>query len=203
MAEDKKGFILYADQKELFSQLTNEQAGELIKHIYSYVNDENPKSDNLLINMAFTPIKQQLKRDLKRFEDTCTKRAINGRKGGQAKQANARLAKKSLANLADNDNDNDNESDIKEEPKHDLWGSQGIKPPKNALMCQAYFQNQKETNNYNYDTEATAVRFFEHYGAKGWRVNGDKITNWQYMANKWARSESDREPSKTEVKVGF
>ena len=68
MAEDKKGFILYADQKELFEQLPNEKAGELIKHIFKYVNDENPISEDLLINLAFTPIKQQLKRDLKKYE---------------------------------------------------------------------------------------------------------------------------------------
>ena len=68
MAEDNDGFILYADQKELFEQLPNEKAGELIKHIFKYVNDENPISEDLLINLAFTPIKQQLKRDLKKYE---------------------------------------------------------------------------------------------------------------------------------------
>jgi len=30
MAQEKKGFILYADQKALFEQLPNEKAGELI-----------------------------------------------------------------------------------------------------------------------------------------------------------------------------
>ena len=66
MAEDKKGFILYADQKELFNQLPNDKAGELIKHIFAYVNDENPITEDLIINMAFTPIKQQFKRDLEK-----------------------------------------------------------------------------------------------------------------------------------------
>jgi hypothetical protein len=61
MAKDKKGFILYADQKALFEQLPNEKAGELIKFIFAYVNDENPVTEDLIINLAFTPIKQQLK----------------------------------------------------------------------------------------------------------------------------------------------
>jgi hypothetical protein len=67
MAEQKKGFILYADQKALFEQLPNEKAGELIKFIFAYVNDENPISEDIIINLAFTPIKQQLKRDLVKF----------------------------------------------------------------------------------------------------------------------------------------
>ena len=81
MAEDKKGFILYADQKELFNQLPNEKAGELIKHIFSYVNDENPITEDLIINLAFTPIKQQLKRDLVKYEDKLEKKSISGREG--------------------------------------------------------------------------------------------------------------------------
>ena len=81
MAEDKKGFILYADQKELFEQLPNDKAGELIKHIYKYVNDEDPKTDDILINLAFTSIKQQLKRDLKKFKEKIDKKSISGREG--------------------------------------------------------------------------------------------------------------------------
>ena len=46
MAINKKGFILYADQKALFDQLTNDKAGELIKFIFSYVNDENPTTED-------------------------------------------------------------------------------------------------------------------------------------------------------------
>ena len=60
MATDKKGFVLYADQKELFEHLPNEKAGELIKHIFKYVNDENPITEDLIINLAFTSIKQNL-----------------------------------------------------------------------------------------------------------------------------------------------
>ena len=51
MAEDKKGFVLYADQKLIFNDLTNEEAGILIKHIFSYVNDENPVLEDRLIDI--------------------------------------------------------------------------------------------------------------------------------------------------------
>jgi hypothetical protein len=83
MAEDKKGFILYADQKELFSQLPDELAGKLIKHIMAYVNDEDPVTDNIIINIAFTPIKLQLKRDLIKFEQTKDRRSNAGKIGAE------------------------------------------------------------------------------------------------------------------------
>ncbi len=80
MAKDKKGFMLYADQKEVVNELPDDIAGKLFKHIYSYVNDENPETDDLLIKIAFAPIKHQLKRDLKKYETICRKNTENVRK---------------------------------------------------------------------------------------------------------------------------
>lgn len=88
MAENKKSFILYTDQSGVFNQLPDEIAGKLIKHIFAYVNDENPISNDLIINIAFEPIKQSLKRDLKRYEQYVEKQAVNGAKGGRPKKPN-------------------------------------------------------------------------------------------------------------------
>ena len=87
MAENKKSFILYTDQSGVFNQLPDEIAGKLIKHIFAYVNDENPITDDLIINIAFEPIKQSLKRDLKRYEQYVEKQSVNGAKGGRPKKA--------------------------------------------------------------------------------------------------------------------
>lgn len=81
MAEDKKSFILYADSYGLIKQLPDEIAGKLLKHIFAYVNDENPETDNLLVNIAFEPIKQQLKRDLQKWDKNKLDKSINGRMG--------------------------------------------------------------------------------------------------------------------------
>jgi hypothetical protein len=81
MAENKKSFILYADQQSLFFKLPDDIAGQLIKHIFSYVNDEDPVTDNLLLDIAFEPIKLQLKRDLKVWEETKKDKSLSGRIG--------------------------------------------------------------------------------------------------------------------------
>lgn len=125
--QGKKSFVLYADQREVFEELSNEDAGKLIKHIYAYVNDENPESEDKLIRLAFLPIKTQLKRDLKLWEDKKQVRSEAGKKGGLAKASNATnpLAKpsndkQSLANLAVNVNVNDNVNVIYKEPVESL-----------------------------------------------------------------------------------
>jgi len=111
MAKDKKSFILYVDQKDLWNKLPDEIAGKLIKHIYSYVSDENPTSKDLIIEIAFEPIKQQLKRDLKLFEEKRVKRSEAGMAGANKRWqeiANDGKRISSIAKIADNVNVNDN-----------------------------------------------------------------------------------------------
>lgn len=97
MAQDKKSFVLYSDSQGLVNQLPDDIAGRLLKHIYAYVNDENPISDELLLNIAFEPIKMQLKRDLLKWEDIKESKSING-KMGNLKRYNIDLYNDVLAN---------------------------------------------------------------------------------------------------------
>jgi uncharacterized phage protein (TIGR02220 family) len=137
MAENKKSFILYADQMDHFEDLTNEEAGQLIKHIFRYVNDTNPEAPDRLTQIAFNPIKQQLKRDLVSYETKKDERSKSGILGNlkkhnldlydevignkisleqaqdTAKDRKAPHSGKSTANTAVNVNDNVNVNDIK------------------------------------------------------------------------------------------
>jgi len=85
MAKGKKSFVLYTDQIGIFSKLTDEQAGLLIKHIYAYCNDEEPKGD-FVTELAFESIKQALKRDLRKFEDVKVKRSEAGKKSAEVRK---------------------------------------------------------------------------------------------------------------------
>lgn len=114
MAKDKKSFILYVDQKDLWNKLPDEIAGKLIKHIYAYVSDENPSSDDLMIEIAFEPIKQQLKRDLKLFDEKRVKRSEAGLAGANKRwqpMANDSKRISNIAKIAVNDNVNVNVND--------------------------------------------------------------------------------------------
>ena len=84
MAENKKSFIAYADWKNTFDELPDEEAGKLIKHIFSYVNDESPVSESILINAVFANIKTTLKRDLDKWQTQLNQRVEAARKYYQA-----------------------------------------------------------------------------------------------------------------------
>ena len=85
MADNKNSFVLYTDLHHTVKKLSDEQSGKLFKHILSYVNDENPVLNDFVLEIAFEPIKQTLKRDLKKYEAICLRNKVNGSKGGRPK----------------------------------------------------------------------------------------------------------------------
>jgi hypothetical protein len=88
MAQGKKSFVAYADWKNTFDELDNENAGALIKHIFAYVNDENPESDSLLIRAIFANIKATLKRDLNKWDTQLTQRSEAGKRSAEIRALN-------------------------------------------------------------------------------------------------------------------
>src|SRR5690554_5984858 len=113
MAQGKKAFVMYCDWENVFEMLTNDEAGKLVKHLFAYVNDKKPALDDRILQVAFEPIKQQIKRDQQKYEDTRKKRVEAGRAGGiksgesrsgskqgKANEANASNVKQVKANEA-------------------------------------------------------------------------------------------------------
>lgn len=141
MAENKKSIIVYADWINKFEELSDEEAGRLIKHFFRYVNDLNPEPPDRITKLMFVDIKSTLKRDLNKYSDKKEARSKAGKLGNLKKYhddlykkvvseeitlyeaisiANSRKGVKSVAKLADNDNGsgsgsgsvNDSDNDI-------------------------------------------------------------------------------------------
>ena len=93
MAENKKSFLLYANIIHTVKKLSKDQVAELFLTILEYVNDNNPVVNDIAVDLVFEPIKQQLKIDLKKWDEKIAKYASAGRSGGlksgEARRSNA------------------------------------------------------------------------------------------------------------------
>ena len=85
MAEGKKSFQMYTEWADVFNELDNSDAGELIKHVFAYVNDQNPVTENKLVALSFIQMKHQFKRDLEKWRTKVYTNRANGAKGGRPK----------------------------------------------------------------------------------------------------------------------
>lgn len=109
----KNSFVLYHDLINVVEKLAKKDredntnnAGELFLLILEHVNGKNGTPPNFIVEMAFEPIRQQLNRDLEKWETERQKRIEAGRKGGE-KSGEVRRAK---ANEASASNDEANEA---------------------------------------------------------------------------------------------
>lgn len=189
MATDKRSFVLYCDLLATVEKLPDDKAGQLFKHVLAYVNDRNPETDDILLQIAFEPIKQQLKRDLLKWEDKREVRAETGRIGGiksgearrskmKQNEANASNSKQNEANEAVSVNANVtvNDTVTVKETKYKAFS-----PPTKEEV----FEYMKEKVPIH-EARREADKFFYYYESVGWLVGGKtKMKNWKSSASGW------------------
>jgi hypothetical protein len=140
MADNKKSVVLYVDLIHTFEALEDAEAGKLIKHFFRYVNDLNPTAPDKLTQIAFEPIKQQLKRDLVKWENTKEKRSeagkasANKRKQNSTNSTSVQSVQQTSTNSTVNDNVNVNviniDTSLRSEQFEKFWefyGKHGAK----------------------------------------------------------------------------
>ena len=86
MARGKKSVLLYCDLIHTIEKMDDKTAGEFFKHFLRYINDLDPQTENPLVDIVFESVKQNLKRDLKKWESRAERSRLNGTKGGRPKK---------------------------------------------------------------------------------------------------------------------
>jgi hypothetical protein len=188
MAEGKKSFIAYCDWKETFNALPDEYAGKLVKHLFAYVSDECPESDDLIIKAVFANIKQTLKRDLKKYDNIKIKRSLAGKISGDirkqkgTKRTSVNKPEQTSTKRTDNGSVNDSVNDnviVTEEKKKEC----NIIPPPVFLIAK-YCKDRNNGINADY--------FYDWYQTRGWKVGKDKMKDWQSAIRTWEKRNEAR-----------
>ena len=97
----RDSFVLYRSFIQAIEDQSPENFKAIIKTVSSYALDGiTPESMDGSLKMAFNFMKPLIDSNNAKWEATRKKRAESGKKGGLAKQANARIAKQNIANLA-------------------------------------------------------------------------------------------------------
>ena len=183
----RKSFIVHKDSLDILEDLTDEQAGQLLKAIWRYQRGEEVKLAPL-VKVAFNPFKHQFIRDDEKYETTCKRRAEAGSRGGKQKVANASKSKQTVAKVADNKNKNKSKSDIKEntikEKAPATTRPRFVKPTVDEVRTYCI-----ERNN-GIDPQA----FIDHYEANGWvQGKGKPIKSWQACVRTWENNRKDQQ----------
>jgi len=168
MATDKKSFLIYCDIIHTVEQLTDEQAGDLFKHILRYVNDLNPQSDSVITKIAFEPIRQALKRDLDKYETIRKRNSDNARMRWDA------TASSGIPNDTKNaDRDIVIGSDIDKDIK------------KQRVVFEKPTLSELKTYMLEIGMADVSEKWFDYYESNGWLVGKNKMKNWKAAVRTW------------------
>lgn len=98
MAE-KNSFILHLKYGSIFAEMSDKQAGVLIKAIFNYIATGKTMEglNDVEVKTAFKFIKLDLDYNNAKYTDLCEKRAAWGRKGGKPKKAEAEAFTESIS----------------------------------------------------------------------------------------------------------
>lgn len=202
MAEGKKSFTAYCDWGKVLDKMTDEQAGKLMKHLFDYVRDKNPETDDLLIDVAFTPIQDTLKRDLIKWEEKCNQNKVNGKKGGRPSNAekpnglennpekpNGYLEKPKKADSdSDSDSDSVNETNTKKsvgEIEVDLSGGEGgFKDSLLSDLKKAY-----DTTEFLTDWNSLRLKHLKKVSHINRIGNNEDLSNFKDLKKDYARDD--------------
>lgn len=123
--EGKRAFCLFTNRKTLVDALSNEQAGMLFKHLYSYVNDEfDDETEDILedpvVKVVWLSFKTDLKDELVKWKKRCETNKENIRKRWNKDDTTDTNGKNGIRNDTKNtdidiDIDIDRDIDIKKE----------------------------------------------------------------------------------------
>ena len=164
----RKSFILHIDSLGILNELTDEQAGDLFKHILRYVNDLNPQSDSVITKIAFEPIRQALKRDLEKYESIRKRNSDNARMRWDA-TASSGIPNDTKNADSDIVIDSDSDKDIK--VKKDVF----IKP--SIVEIKTYMTEIGMAD--------VSEKWFDYYESNGWLVGKNKMKNWRAAVRTW------------------
>lgn len=203
MPEDKvrKSFVLHVDALEVLSELSDEQAGQLIKAIYSYHAGDDFELSGLL-KAVFIPFKNQFQRDLEKYKEICERNKNNGKRGGRPRKPTETHGNpKNPDGFSENpdepkkpdndsDSDSDNGSDINIPPTPQ--GAEKPKTKKGTRIPENWKLDQDCTNyalkkGYSFSQVGELAEDFRLYwqnvpGAKGLKLSW--ATAWQSWVRK-------------------
>ena len=192
----KNSFILYHDTLSVIEELTDEQAGQIIKEIYRismHLNNpekaKKPSGLSGLLNSVLHPFKMQLLRDFEAYKAVALRNAENGKKGGRPTiRKNPTKPKK-----ADKDNEKDNEKD------KDSVNDSNIKELLSCNKCKDIisYLNAKADTNYRATSRKTAslinARLKEGFTLEDFKSEiDDKVLEWggDHKMSKYLRPET-------------
>lgn len=194
----KKGFLLLNNQIEIVEDLTDEQAGQLLKAFYDYNNGKEIKLKGLMKSI-FKNFKVVFDENEQKYQETCKKNKENIEKYWERvrQQQNTtvydRIPSNTMAtniNINKNINTNINTNKIKYKNNNNINNSESENIIDTPTASPTLANIISYSKNLGLNDKEYCEKFYNHYESIGW-VNGtgQQIKNWKLVFNNWLKKD--------------
>ena len=178
----KKSFVMYDEWGTLFTSLSDEVAGELIKAIFRHSRGEQPVIEDEVLRATFEMIAARIDTDKQKYNEIAEKRAA---------AAKARIDKQMIsndikceqmeANATDKDKDKEKDKDIIINDNNKK--SRRFTPP--SLQEVRDYCSQR-------GNKVDPEQFIDFYESKGWKVGAAAMKDWKAAVRTWEKRDTVR-----------
>lgn len=199
----RKGFLLLNNQIEIIEDLSDEQAGQLLKAFYDYNNGNEVKLKGLM-NSIFKQFKVIFDENEQRYQEKCEKNKKNieeywkkVKEKGNTNEYERKRMNTMATNININKNINTNTNTNINTNKSKLNNNnininkserdQSFTPTASPTLAEIYnYACSLDINDKDY-----CEKFYNHYESIGW-VNGTgrEIKNWKLVFNNWLKKDN-------------
>ena len=198
----RKGFLLLNNQIEIIEDLSDEQAGQLLKAFYDYNNGNEVKLKGLM-NSIFKQFKVIFDENEQRYQEKCEKNKKNieeyWKKKKEEENTNEYERKRMNTNININKNINTNINTNESKLNNNNINinkserDQSFTPTASPTLAEIYnYACTLDINDKDY-----CEKFYNHYESIGW-VNGTgrEIKNWKSIFNNWLKKDNKQNERK-------
>lgn len=200
MSEKKKvkSVLIFSEWQTLIQNLTDEQAGQLVKAMCHYNKGEDYTAPDPVVTAMFAMIREGMDSNNSRYDEVCRKRAEAGKKGAEARWENDGNSHSEDGKCHSEDgkrcktqtqtiNQTVTETQT-ESPK-------GVKREKTPSVSKREAQprfrpptvEEVEAYCFERNNRVDPERFVDFYSSNGWKVGKNPMKDWKAAVRTWEK----------------
>lgn len=170
------GFILNGTHQEEVNMLSDEEAGKLLKALFTYFNNDEVAELSPVVKMLFIALKREIDYNNESYNAKCERNRKNGQNGGRPKKQ-----ENPLGFLGNEENPTGSKYNNKDKSKNNNNDNDKsfMKPTLQEV------KNYCKEKGINVDAEY----FVDYQDARGWILsNGKQMKDWKATLRTWNRN---------------
>lgn len=188
--QQKRSFLLYPDLIHTVRKLPPDKAGELFMLILQHVNGEDAQPSDLLLEVAFEPIRQQLTRDIERWQGYRERQAQHGKQGGRPPKnpekgslSEERVEKGTLFSERVERLTNNITNNITSNVTNKRESTRAAFAAPSLAEVVAFAETE------GIGSVKAPNDFHDYYTSNGWKVGRQSMKDWRAAFRRWTRNE--------------